>query len=250
MTIDEVLEEHFTAYLKKCGYTYVDDRRRLDEMLVDIHANAIVNVDNAIIDFQTRKVADKTLENIGNPKIFTNPETDDRDKQFQRSVTYSVGSESTKAKWCGWSTSGGLTGTYQGVGASASVSYEKGKSETQTYAESTQRTEVFDESVLVPSETRVKVVVEKQFVVFNYDVSGLEVTFKKNKAQIKCRVKTGHREKTSNETFKLKEIFKRDIMSSNQKGFTVRMNGKCIWSETCVYLRRYDPEPLQGSDYT
>ena len=102
-------------------------------MLADIHANAIVKVDDAIMDFQTRKAVDKKLEYIGDPKIFTNRETDDRNEQFKRSVTYSVGSESTKAKWSGWSTSGGLTGTYQGVGASASVAYERGKSETQMY---------------------------------------------------------------------------------------------------------------------
>ena len=250
VTIDEVLEERFIAYLQQYGYKYADDRKKLDETLADIHANAIVKFDDATIDFQTRKAVDKKLENIGDPKIFTNRGTEDRNKQFQRSVTYAVGSESTKAKWCGWSTSGGLTGTYQGVGASASVAYERGKSETQTYAESTQRTEVFDESVLVPSETCVKVVVEKQFIVFNCSVSGLEVTFKKNKAQVKCRVKFGHRDQIKNENFKIKEIFKSDIMSSNQKGFTVRMSGKCIWSEMCVYLRRYDPEPLQGLDYT
>jgi hypothetical protein len=250
VTIDEVLEERFTAYLQEFGYTYADDRRGLDEMLADIQANAIVKFDDAAIDFQTRKAVDKKLENIGDPKIFINRGTDDRNEQFQRSVTYSVGSENTKAKWSGWSTSGGVTGTYQGVGASASVAYERGKGETQSYAESTQRTEVFDESVLVPSETHMKVVVRKQFVVFSCGVKSLEVTFKKKKAQVTCRVKLGHRGKIKTEKFKINEIFKNDVLSSNQKGLTVRMNGKCIWSETCVYLRRYEPVPLQGSDNT
>ena len=250
MTVYEVLEERFSAYLQKFGYTYDDDRKKLEEILADIHTNATVKFDDAVIDFLTRKQVEKKLENIGDPKIFTNREMEDHNEQFQRSVAYSVGSEITKSKWCGWSTSGELTGTYQGVGALASVGYEKGKSETRTHTESTQRTEVFDESVLVPSETRVKVVVEKQFVTFNCKVSGLEVTFKKNKAKIGCRVKFGHKGKTSNETFKIKQIFDGDIVSSNQKGITVRMSGKCIWSETSVCLRRYDPEPLQGLDYT
>ena len=250
MTVYKVLEERFSAYLQKCGYTYDDDDRKLEEILVDIHENATVKFDNAVIDFLTREQVDKKLENIGDPKIFTNRDMDDRNEQFQRSVTYLVGTETTKSKWRGWSTSGGLTGTYQGVGASASIGYEKGKSETHTHAESTQRTEVFDESVLIPSETRVKVVVKKQFVTFNCNVNSLEVTFKKNKARIACRVKHVHTDKTSNQTFKIKEIFKEDIMSSNQKGFTIRMSGKCIWSETSVYLRRNHPEPLQGLDYT
>lgn len=222
----------------------------MDKALADIHENATVKFDDAVIDFLTRKQVDKKLENIGDPKVFTNRETEDRNEQFQRSVTFSVGSESTKEKWCGWSTSGGLIGTYQGVGASASIGYEKGKSETHTRSESTQRIETFDEGVHVPSETRVKVVVEKQFATFNCNVSGLEVTFKKKKARINCMVKIGHKERVVNETFKIKQIFKSNLVSSNQKEFTLRLSGKCIWSETCVYLRRFDPEPLQGLDYT
>lgn len=250
MTINEVLEEHFMAYLQQYGYTYADDPKKLEEVLADIHANATVKYDDAIIDFESKKQINRKRDNIGDPKVYTNQETVDHTEQFQRSVTYSVGSEITKTKWRGWSTTGGLTASYQGAGASATVTYERGKAEVQTQVESTQRTEWFDEYVLVPSETRVKVVVEKQFMIFNCKVLNLKVTFKKSKFQIKCKVQFGPKSQMKTETFKFMEIFKNDVITSNQKGVTIRMGGKYVWPETSVHLRRYDPEPLKGLDIT
>lgn len=220
----------------------------MDAALTEICANATVNYDNAIIDFPSQKQMDRQQKYIDDPTIFTNSETEDCHKQFQKSVTYAVGTEVTKTKWHGWSTSGGLSATYQGVGATAAVGYERGKAEASTLAKNEQRQQTFDECILVPSETRVKVAIEKQFMVLNCKVCDLRVTFKKNKSQVKCKVQFGQKCKIKNETFSLKDVFKNDIASSNQKGITVRMNGKYTWSETSVYLRRFDPEPLQGLD--
>ena len=246
VTVSEILEECFIAYLQRYGYTYSDDPKKLESILSDIHASATVKYDDAIVDFETRKQVDVKLENYGEPKVYINRETEDQYNTFQRNVKYTVGSESATSKWQGWSTSGGLSASYQGTGASGTVGYERGKAEAYTQSESVERDEVFDETILVPSETRVKVAVEKQFVVYKCNVNDLIVTFKKNKSQIKCQVKFGPREKTSNETFKLKHILEKDIISDDRRSITVKMKGKCMWSETRVYLRRYPSEPLQA----
>ena len=141
-----------------------------------------------------------------------------------------------------------MSATYQGVGATAAVGYEKGKLEAYAATKHAQHEERFDEAVLVPSETQVEAAIEKQFMVFNCKVHDLWVTFKKIKSQVKCKVQIGHKGKIKNETFSLKDVFKNDIASSNQKDITIRMNGKCTWSETTVHLRRFDPEPLQVLD--
>ena len=245
VTVIEILEERFNAYLQQYGYTFVGDEQKKEATLADIHKNAKVNYDEATIDFRSQKQMNKKVEPIGVPKEYTNHEIEDRNEQFQRNVTVLVGSERSKTSWSAWSTSAELNASYQGVGASAGVGYEKGKSRTITRTESIERTESFDECVLVPRETRVKVSVEKQVTVFKCNVSDLLVTFKKNKSQIKCKIQFGHKGQTKTETFKLKEIFKNDIISSDQKCIIIRMGGKYEWSETCVYLRRYDPEPLQ-----
>lgn len=246
VTVSEILEECFIAYLQRYGYTYSDDPKKLESILSDIHASATVKYDDAIVDFETRKQVDVKLENYGEPKVYINRETEDQYNTFQRNVKYTVGSESVTSKWQGWSTSGGLNASYQGAGASVAVGYERGKAEAYTQSESVERDEVFDETILVPSETRVKVAVEKQFVVYKCNVNDLIVTFKKNKSQIKCQVKFGLREKTSNETFKLKHILEKDIISDDRRSITVKMKGNCVWSETRVYLRRYPSEPLQA----
>lgn len=251
MTIKETLEECFNAYFQQYGYTYADEPKKLDSIIAEIHSNATVDYKDAIIDFQSQKIKDKRVECLGDPKLYTNRDTEDHNEQFQRRVTYSVGSESTKSSYRGWSTSGDLKASYQGVGASANVSYERNWAETHTYTESTQRTEMFDEYILVPSETRLKVSIKKQFTIFNCQVRDLLVTFKRSsRSQIKCKVQYGHRNKTTTEPFELKDILelKHKIAKCDQKGFTVHMSGKCTWSETSVYLHRSAPEPLQGLD--
>lgn len=244
VTVIEVLEERFDAYLQKFGYTFIDSQQDKESKLADIHNNATVNSDKASIDFRSQKKINEKEEQIGNPKEYTNRETEDHSEQFQGSVALTVGSETSKTSWSAWSTSAELTASYQGVGASAGVGYEKGKSKTFTKSESIERTESFDECVLVPKESRVKVCVKKKVTDFKCNVSDLLVTFKKNKSQIRCKVQFGHKRQTKNETFKLKEIFKDDVISNDHKGVVIQMNGKYVWSETCVYLHRYDPVPL------
>lgn len=248
ITITEILEESFHAYLQQYGYTFVDDQKKLDENFEEINKNADVKFAEAQIDFQTRKQVDIKLENIGNPKIYTNRETKDHYEQFEEKVTYSVGSENVKTNWSGWSVTGAATATYQGAGASGGVGYERVTSEEQKVCEAKEHTETFNETVHVPGETRRKVAVEKQCVQVTCKVSDLLVTFKKSKSQIKCKVEFGHRKQKKNETFKLKNIFKDTVVSDTKNDVTIRMCGKYIWTETSVYLRRYDPEPMRGLD--
>lgn len=240
--ISEALKEGFQAHLQRFGQRCVDSQKNVDKQLEEIEAHATVSYTDAIIEFKSQKVETK-LENIGNPNVCINKNTEDTEKPFQKNITYTVESESSKTKVSGWSVNTGLVGTYQGVGVSAGATYKRQKILTSMTCEGTEREEVFNDSILVPAESSVRVAIEKRFDSYVCKVKDLLVTFDDRHSCIKCKIESGRT--TRRRDIKLADIFVKERDQRNRDRLTVRLNGKCKWSETTVYLRRFDPEPLK-----
>ena len=252
MIVREGLIQKFTAFLQESGRTCVDD---LNAVMEEIEAHAMITYDDAIIEFTTQRVETK-LSSLGTPKVFTNSDSEDREEQFTETVTYTVGSETSKTRVKGWSVSGGLVGGYEGVQGGAGATYESQTIKTQLAVQGVERTENFDKIIDVPRESRVKVSIEKQIEIFTCDVSDLVVTFSGKKSSIKCKCGKKEKKQVKNKTFQLEDVF--GSGSSGEEGshghghphhhgkeLTVKLNGKCTWSETSASVKCSDPEPLQ-----
>lgn len=236
--IRDDLREKFQAYIQQLGLTCIDD---LDAKLEAIEDQAIVTYDDAIIDFTTQRIETK-LSYIGTPKVFTNSKLNDQEEQFHEDVTYTVGSETSKTKVKGWSVSGGLVGGYEGVQAGAGATYERQTHKTHLAFRGVDRTETFDKTIIVPRESHVKVAIEKQVKTFICNVKDLKVTLSSKKLTINCKCERKEKKKPKAVMFKLEDIFSNH---SDGKELTIRVNGKCTWSETSVSVHCFDPEPLQ-----
>ena len=248
MIIREGLIQKFNVFLQESGRTCADD---LNVVMEEIEAHASVNHDDAMIDFTTLRVETK-LSSLGTPKVFTNSDSEDREEQFTETVTYTVGSETSKTRVKGWSVSGGLVGGYEGVQGGAGATYESQTIKTQLAVQGVERTENFDKIIYVPRESRVKVSIEKRIETFMCDVSGLVVTFSGKKSSIKCRCGKKEKKQVKSKTFQLEDIFGSGLSGQDSHGhhhgreLTIRMNGKCTWSETSASVQCSDPEPLQN----
>ena len=207
----------------------------MENIFEKILSNAKVKYDDATIDFQSLTQEVQSRDNIGDSVVYTNYETEDREDRFNRTVEYSVGSESSKTNTSGWSVSGGLDAAYKGVGVKTGASYSKGQSETHTETKSTTHMHTFDEPILVPSESKVTVTVRKQVKVFNCQVHDLLITFPRKETKFKCMIQYGQRREKKKEEFKLKYIFKDDA-DVKSTTVTVRMGGRYIWYEPSVYI--------------
>ena len=222
----------------------------LNAIMEDLETHATVNYDDATIDFTTQRVETR-LSYLGTPKVFTNTDNEDREEQFTEIVTYTVGSETSKTRVKGWSVSGGLVGGYEGVQAGAGATYESQTIKTQLAVQGVERTENFDKIIVVPRESRVKVAIEKRIETFMCDVSDLVVTFSGKKSTIKCKVgKMEKPKQVKTKTFQLEDVFGSGSDHPHHhlihgKELTLRLNGKCTWTETSASVQCNDPEPLQ-----
>ena len=238
--ISDALKKGFHSHLQRFGLKCLED---IDKQLENIEARATVSYADAVIDFDTQKVETK-LGRIGDPKECINSKAEDRVEQYQKSVKYVVGSENSKTKVRGWSVSGGLVGSYQGVGANVGVEYGRQKISTRTSMECTEREETFSDSILVPSESRVKVTVQKRLDTCDCEVRDLLVTFHRRCSSIKCRYECANEKGTKSRKFQLGDVFTEQRDPTNRTDLTIKLNGKCQWSETTVYLHRSEPEPV------
>ena len=238
MIIRDSLIQKFHAFLQESGCTCVDD---LNAIMDDIEAHATVNYDNATIDFTTQRL-----------KVFTNNKSEDCEEQFTETVMYTVVSETSKTKVKGVLVSGGLVGGtgYEGVQGGAGETYQN---QMQPAVQGVGRTETFDTTIFVPRETRVKVSIEKRIETFTCDVTDFVVTFSGKKSSIKCKCRKKDEKQAKNKMFQIEDIFEsgpcgEDSHSHHhEKELSIRLNGKCTWSETSISLQCSNPEPLKIS---
>jgi hypothetical protein len=242
--IRESLIQKFTTSLQGSGHICVDD---LNAVMEEIEAHTTINHDDATIEFTTQRIETK-LSSLGTPKVFTNRNSEDREEQFIETVTYTLGSETSKIRVKGWSVSGGLVGGYDGVQGRAGATYESQTMKTQLAVQGVERTENFDKIIYVPRESRVKISIEKRIEIFTCNVSDLVVTFSGKKSSIKCKCRRKDKNQVKKKTFQLEDVFESGPSGEDayhRKELTIRLNGKCTWSETSATVKISDPEPLQ-----
>ena len=237
MIIRDSLIQKFHAFLQESGHTCVDD---LNAIMEDIEAHATVNHDDTtIIDFTTQRV-ETELSYLGTPKVFTNNKNEDREEQFTETVMYTIVSETSQTKPKGWLASGRLVGSYEGIQGGAGTIYQSQMIKTQLAVLGVERTEKFNKTIFVPRETRVRVSVEKRNETFTCNVSDLVVTFSGKKSSIQCKCRKKDKKQAKTETFQLEDILGSGLSGEDshshhyEKELTIRLNGKCTWSETSV----------------
>ena len=248
MTDGEEFKNCVEKYLQTKELTLAEADDGLRDILEQIYRNAQVKYDEATIDFQTQKeIVNK--EQIGEPEPIPNNKDVDQTLLFSRTVKYTKGSTKSTNTYSGWTVDGkvSLSAGLESVGvpitssASVGVGYKRGKSETNTQAKSTELTKVFERDIHVPKKTQVKVSVEKTVTDFECDVSNVKFIFNTSQ-EIEIEVDARFR---STKKIKIRNIFQIAKDYKDQK-FTIQSSqGKFVWSETCVGLKRFDPIPLQ-----
>ena len=250
VTVTEEFEKYIKEYLQRKELTLAEGDNGPMVILAQIYEHAKINYDGADIHFQTQKEEILDKEPIGEAKLIPNKTDKDITEKFTKTIKYTEGSTKSTNTYSGWTVDGRLSlsagfeslGVPIKAGASAGLGYKKGKSEANTQATGTERTEPFDTDIPVPKNSQVKVSVEKIVTAFECDVSNVKVKFDTSKS-IECRVQHGII--PWKKKIKLTKIFK---IAKDHKAleFTIPpMSGKFVWSETCSCLIISDPMPLQ-----
>ena len=66
---------------------------------------------------------------VGQSFVWSNTTDADESHQYDKEITYVVGNELTVTNCSEWSICGGLSATYEGIGARATIGYTKRQSE-------------------------------------------------------------------------------------------------------------------------
>ena len=163
---------------------------------------------------------------------------------YDKEIGYVVGNEHTVTNCSEWSICGGLSATYQGVGAKANVGYTRRQSETIKKMRTTTDKYHVIEKVSVPPNSRVKVAVVQNYQKRECKVKNVKLTFPNN-AEIKCKAFNRQKGKVEKHVHPVKEVLKDFIIDQGVDPLTAMLDGKYVWVETGLSLNKGAPKELK-----
>ena len=184
-------------------------------------------------------------EEVGYSLEWSNTTDANESHTYDKEITYEVGNEYTVTNSSEWNICGGLSATYQGVGATANIGYTKRQSEMIKKTKTTTDKQHITETVTVPPRSKVKVAVVQKYQKKECKVKNVKLTFPKN-AEIKCKVKNRQTrsDNVKNHTCPIKEVLKDFIENQDADPLIARLDGKYVWVETGLALNKGKPEPI------
>ena len=180
---------------------------------------------------------------VGQSFVWSNITDADESHQYDTEITYVVGNELTVTNSSEWSICGGLSATYQCVGARVNIGYTRRQSEMIKKIKTiTDRCHVM-EQVSVPPKSRVKVAVVQNYQKKECKVKNVKLTFPKN-AEIKCKAFNRQTRKVEKHVHPIKEVLKDFIIYQGVDTLTAMLDGKYVWVEIDLALNKGTPEPI------
>ena len=162
---------------------------------------------------------------------------------YNKEITYEVGNEYTATNCSEWSICGGLSATYQGVGAKTNIGYTRRQSDVIKKIRATRDKHNVTETVIVPPKRRMKMAVVQNYQKKECKVKNVMLTFPKN-AEIKCKAYNGQTGKVEKLMYPIKEVLKGFIVDQGVDSLTAMLDGKYVWVETGLALNKGKPVPI------
>ena len=247
MILNEVFKLYLTEYAESIGIRLDEDdieERNMDEAF----GKAKIQLKEATVYYDPQKERiDYDEELCGMP--LTYPNEGDKEKVYTHTnkVTKYEGLEHTDSKSKTWSTTGGLSAKYKGIGASVSIGYTKNQSEQVKKSESVVQEQEVHYEVQVPKRSTRKVELKQRFFIYEVNVNKVELEFPSD-AQIQCTVTNGEpgafcpwswsqcllkskKKLNVGEIFKFKE----SVIEECDNKLLVKIDGKYRWVETDIF---------------
>ena len=185
------------------------------------------------------------LDEVGYSFEWSNTTDADESHVYDKEISYVVGNEHIVTNSSEWSICGGLSATYQGVGATANIGYTKRQSEMIKKIKTTTDKYRVTEAVTVPPRSKVKVAIVQNFQKKECKVKNVKLTFPKN-AEVKCKAKNRQTksDKVEKPEYPIKEVLKDFVEDQDADPLTARLDGKYVWVETGLALNKGKPEPI------
>ena len=239
---NETFEKLVEKYLASSDRLLVEIKEEyMDEAFKDAkYFHSQVEVDlSSITEFDPIKKC------LGDPVTFTNNENVDSSKTFTQTVEYIKGTELTETVTSGWSITGGLSATYQGVGASTGIGYTEQQSETMKQIRGEKEKKDMTDTFLVKPHSSRKATVIRTIQRKECRVRNILLSFPQN-AKLKCKfhVKGNPNDVKKKPHFPIREILDDYIENKSTNPLTAKLEGKCVWVETNLFVNVEKDEPL------
>lgn len=254
MVLNEVFEVYLRNYLELKGLE-LDEHSLEEDSMDEAFTDARYDFSEVIVHLDQKK-SFKPVERhekfCCTPVTHTNRGDNECIRKHTTTIEKTQGLEYCDAKTWTWSTSGGLSAKYQGVGASVSIGYTKSQSQTLKKNEVSLDRLDFPHEVQIPRKSSRKVEVKQRYCCYECKVENAMIKFPKG-AQIQCTVKDKQPRyfcpwswcdwlSKSKQRFDLGEIFKGSLEECPQDNkFIAKINGQYKWVETDIICDIKDP---------
>ena len=245
-----ILNDVFKSYLEQYAESNKIrlDKDDIEERNMDeAFGKAKIQLEEATVYYDPQKEPEELA-----PVIFVNDvhsNNGDKEMVFTHShkVTMYEGLEHADSISKTWSTTGGLSAKYKGIGASVSIGYTKNQSEQVKKTVSVVQEQEVHFEVQVPKKTEREVVVKQRFFLHEVNVDKVRLEFPSD-AQIQCTVT--NREPgafcpwswpqcllKSKKKLNVGEIFKnqKSVIEERDNKFLVKIDGKYQWVKTNIF---------------
>lgn len=256
MVLNDIFKSYLTEYAESIGLRL--DEHDLEERNMDeAFGKARYELEGATVHYDPlKKHIDYDEDPCGAPHTYSNEGDKEKLYTHTNKVTKQEGLEHTDGKCRTWSTTGGLSAKYKGIGASLSIGYTKQQSEQVKKSENTVQEHEIHYEVQVPARSTRKVELKQRYFFYEVNVNDVILRFPRD-ATIQCTL-TDKEPGGSfcpwswcryllqpKKKFELEEIFKfkGSIIKESENNLLVKINGQYRWVETDLFHKISNPNP-------
>lgn len=234
--INEVFERYLKNHLQSEGLELVELKEKYFD---DAFGEVKYDIKEAKVDLATVevKVRDKPF-NV--PYVHKNGKNEPVEETISREYKYTTGMELMSSKESGWTTTGGLSLQYQGVGGSGEICYTRNQSSSVTKTQSEELTDHIEKVISIPAKSSVKVVLTHRLFWKKCTLQDVKFTFP-SKAKIKCKYKNA-RQKVCEKKFDVARILMVDMKPDCGTAIATYIEGKYAWIESELFLDIQQPK--------
>ena len=226
---NETFKNLVERYLKSSDRTLVKIKEKyLDQAFKGAtYIHSTVEVDHGSI--KELKSINKTL---GDSVKYSEPGS----HHFEKTVSYTLGTELMETVTSGWSITGGLSAEYQGVGASTGVTYTKQRSEIMKKIQGITESTKMQQDISVKPNCSIRASVVRTIQRKECQVRNVELHFPRD-TKLKCKFTKAGSTKVQKEHFLVREILNDCSKNKGADTLIAMLEGKCVWVEVDMEVK-------------
>ena len=231
---NETFENHVERYLTSSDKILVEIK---EKYLDQAFKGATYILSTVEVDCGSIKELDPINKTFGDSVVYSKPGS----HHFEKTVTYTFGTELMETVTSGWSVTGGLSAKYQGASASTGVTYTKKQSDTMKKIRGMTESATVQQDILVKPNCSVRASVIRTIQRKECQVRNLELHFPRD-TKLKCKfTKVGSTKVQKKPYFLVREILNDCIKNKGADTLIAKLEGKCVWIDVDMEVK---VEPL------